>query len=72
MIRSVKEWRLEHDGGQRKPLEEVIFEQRPELGRGERDQLSHIKSGRELPRKREEEGTRPAVGMPCEGWHVLS
>lgn len=53
--------------GQRRPLEEVIFEQRPKLGGGERDRLGHKKSGRELPRQREEEGTRPAVGMPCEG-----
>lgn len=63
----MKEWRPEHDRGQRRPLEEVIFEQRPELGGGGQDRLSHIKSGRELPRQREEEGTRPAVGMPCEG-----
>lgn len=32
MMRPGKAWRPEHDSGQKRPLEEVISEQRPELG----------------------------------------
>lgn len=60
-------WRPEHGRGQRRPLEEAIFEQRPESGGGGQDRPSPIKSGRELPGQREEGGTRPVGGMPREG-----
>lgn len=58
----MKERIPEQDSGQRRPLEEVIFEQRLKIGRGGWDWLSHVKSG-----QRGEEGPRPVVGMPHEG-----
>lgn len=64
MVRPGKAWRPEHDSGQKRPLEEVISEQRPELG--EEGGTQKVWAG-PFPRQREEEGPRPAGGTQSGG-----
>lgn len=70
-MRPAKAWRPEHDSGQKRPLEEVIAEQRPELGEEGRTGRNTEGLGGHFPAARGG-GPEACGGMQSEGLAHLS